>query len=120
VGYDCRKCPGYCCSYPLIEVDQADIDRLAKFHGITPDEARDRFTRYDAEDKSQGLKMQKDAYFKQVCMFFDVEKRCCTIYEGRPGVCRDYPFSKTCGYWEFLRFERKHSGDKKAIALTWV
>ena len=27
--YDCSKCPGYCCSYPLIEVSRGDIARHA-------------------------------------------------------------------------------------------
>ena len=27
---DCKKCPGYCCSYPLIALDKRDVERLAK------------------------------------------------------------------------------------------
>ena len=28
--YDCLKCPGYCCSYPVIEVHKRDAVRIAK------------------------------------------------------------------------------------------
>jgi Fe-S-cluster containining protein len=51
-------------------------------------------------------------------MFFDQDKRRCTVYESRPGVCRDYPDSKRCGYYEFLKFERAHQDDPDFIALT--
>ena len=42
------------------------------------------------------------------CHYFDTQKRVCTSYESRPGMCRDYPrllleqsdptFYKECGY----------------------
>ena len=28
--YNCKKCPGYCCSYPLIALTKRDVERLAK------------------------------------------------------------------------------------------
>ena len=28
--YNCKKCPGYCCSYPLIALNKRDVERLAK------------------------------------------------------------------------------------------
>jgi len=42
----------------------------------------------------------------------------CTIYEARPGVCRKYPDSNRCGYYEFLKFEREQQGDEEMVALT--
>ncbi|HLX80587.1 MAG TPA: hypothetical protein VKS43_08380 [Burkholderiales bacterium] len=42
--YDCKKCPGYCCSYPLIEVSRTDITRLAKHFDVDYDTAEERFT----------------------------------------------------------------------------
>ena len=32
--YSCLKCPGYCCSYPEIEVTPRDIERLGKHFGL--------------------------------------------------------------------------------------
>ena len=49
---------------------------------------------------------------------FDQDKRRCTVYESRPGVCREYPDSPRCGYYEFLEFERAHQDDPEFIALT--
>ena len=51
-------------------------------------------------------------------MLLDQEKRRCTVYEARPGVCRKYPDSYRCGYYDFLRFEREQQDDQELIALT--
>lgn len=116
--YDCKKCPGYCCSYPLIEVDRADVERLAKHFDIDHAAAEERFTKYDAGEKVRGLRHQKDEFFGQVCRFFDTGARRCTVYEARPDACRDYPYSKGCGYYSFLKFERKLQDDEKFVAMT--
>jgi hypothetical protein len=51
-------------------------------------------------------------------MFLDQDKRRCTIYEARPGVCRKYPDSTHCGYYDFLKFEREQQGDEEIVAMT--
>lgn len=117
-SFDCSKCPGYCCSYPLIEINKRDIARLAKHFDLSYDQAEDRFTKYDKSEKARGLRHKKDRIFKTVCQFFDTRKRRCTVYEARPGVCREYPDAKICGYYEFLKFEREQQDDPKFIALT--
>lgn len=116
--YDCKKCPGYCCSYPLIEVSRADIARLARHFDIDDATAEERFTLYDREEKVRGLRKQKDEFFGTVCRFFDTKERRCTVYEARPATCRDYPYSKGCGYYQFLKFERDLQGDAKFVAMT--
>ena len=40
--YNCKKCPGYCCSYPLIALDKRDVERLAKHFDLSFDEDRNR------------------------------------------------------------------------------
>jgi hypothetical protein len=116
--YSCEKCPAYCCSYPEIEVAPRDIERLAKHFGMEYAKAEERFTKPDAKDEARLLRHKQDRVFATVCMFLDLKARRCTVYEARPGVCRDYPDSKRCGYYEFLKFERAHQGDEKFIALT--
>ena len=37
------------------------------------------------------------------------------IYEARPDVCREFPNGKKCGYYDFLKFERKHQDDEDFI-----
>lgn len=115
--YDCSKCPGYCCSHPRIQVTDFDIARLAKRFGIPVARARERFTfRYKTREVDERvLRHKKDRIYKSVCRFFDVDERRCTVYEARPGVCRDYPYGKTCGYYNFLIFERRHQEDDEFI-----
>lgn len=116
--YDCTKCPGYCCSYSLIEIGKRDITRLAKHFGLTDQQARQRFTKYDREKKVWVLRHQKDEHYVTICRFFDTKNRHCTVYEARPGVCRDYPDTPRCGYYEFLKFEREQQGDEEYVATT--
>jgi len=117
-SYSCAKCPAYCCSYPEIEVTPRDIQRLAKHFGLDYAQAEERYTKSDAEGKLRLLRHRKDTVFATVCIFLDQEKRRCGAYDARPGVCRDYPESSRCGYYEFLRFERAHQDDPEFIALT--
>ncbi len=117
IRYDCSRCPGYCCSYDYIETKPSDIRRLARHHGITVEEATTRFTREvtHEDERIRVLRHRKDHVYKSICMFFDRDQRRCTIYAGRPQVCRDYPNGSTCGYYNFIRFERKHQGDENFI-----
>ncbi len=123
VDYNCSKCPGYCCTYPRIVVTDKDIARLAYYFGISEDAARLRYTRqyeFESDDPDEYvneriLKHRKDHIYKTSCMFLDLEARRCTIYEGRPSVCREFPNGKKCGYYGFLKFERKHQDDKEFI-----
>ena len=123
VKYDCAKCPGYCCSYPRIEVTQSDIERLAGHFELTPAQAKSKFTRsYVYKEghpkdhvKERILKHKKDHIYATTCQFHDPELRRCTIYEARPEVCRAFPNGKKCGYYGFLEFERKCQGDKDFI-----
>jgi Fe-S-cluster containining protein len=117
VQFNCLKCPGYCCSYPLIELTKADVKRLARHFGLGYRQARKKFTYRDSESDFV-MRRKKDKHFKRICQFFDTEKRCCTIYPARPGVCRSYPDSTRCGYYDFLSFERRHQDDKEFVATT--
>jgi Fe-S-cluster containining protein len=118
VRYSCNKCPAYCCTYSDIEINTRDIDRLARHHGLTFKKAEERFTKMDPGGKVKLLRHRKDKIFESACMFLDPDKRRCTIYEARPGVCRAYPASNSCGYYDFLRFERTQQGNKDYVALT--
>lgn len=121
--FDCRKCPGYCCSYPRIVTSPSDIARLARHFGLTESAAQRRFTRRfvwnDPDDPidERILKHQPDAIFGSICRFFDTRQRRCTVYSARPSVCRNYPNGTRCGYFEFIEFERDQQGDRDFIPL---
>jgi len=118
VRYSCSKCPAFCCTYSEIEVTPRDIERLARHFGVTYAVAEKRFTKTDAKNTLRMMRHRKDSVFDSACMMLDQDKRRCTVYEARPGVCRKYPDSSRCGYYDFLRFERVQQGDEEMVALT--
>ena len=115
--YNCAKCPGYCCSYPLIQLTKRDVERLARHFDLTFDEARKKFTKVETGAK-YAMRRKADTHFGRICRFFDTEKRCCTVYQARPAICRDYPVGR-CGYYDFLANERRTQEDPEHVALTW-
>ena len=114
--YDCSKCPGYCCSYDQIEISEFDIKRLAKHLELTPAATEKRYTKID--DGKVILRHHADESFTSICIFFNSEKRRCSVYEARPRTCRTYPYGVKCGYYEFLKFEREHQDDEEYVATT--
>ena len=117
IKYDCSKCPGYCCSYDHIEVSDYDIGRLAKHFEVSTEVARKKYFKVV---KSEGkditvLRHREDSVYNTICMFFDQDKRRCTVYSARPRVCRSYPNGNRCGYYEFIQFEREHQDDQEFI-----
>ena len=115
--YNCKKCPGYCCSYPLIALDKRDVERLAKHHDLSFEEARAKFTKR-AYGRQYVLRRKADPHFGKICRFFDTEARHCTIYTARPAICRSFPGEGRCGYYDFLMFERRAQEDDDWVALT--
>jgi len=113
--YECSKCPAYCCSYDRIVVEKRDLVRLAKHFGIDVEVARERFTK--VREGEPVLRHQKDAYYGTVCMFLDPKLRRCTIYEARPGVCHEYPDRPRCGYYDFLKWERRHQENEDFVPM---
>jgi uncharacterized protein len=115
--YKCQKCPGYCCSYPLIPLDKRDVERLARHHHLSYEDAKKAFTK-EEHGRKYAMRRKRDPVFGKICRFFDITKRSCTIYEARPAVCRSFPGGGRCGYYDFLSFERRAQEDDKFIALT--
>jgi|ERR671918_1736821 Fe-S-cluster containining protein len=117
--YDCVDCPAYCCSvYDRVQVKPRDIRRLAKHFGVSEEVATARFTKmYEGE---RVLRRKADPLFGQACMFLNHETRGCTIYHGRPEVCREFPVTKRCAYYDLLRFEREQQDDPNVVPLVTI
>lgn len=115
VLFDCDKCPAYCCSYERIAVTTYDIARLARHFGLEAETAEQRFTKFAWGERV--LRHKKDEIYGTICRFLDSETRRCTVYKARPSVCRSYPDTRRCGYYEFLSWERKQQDDPDFIPL---
>ncbi len=115
--YDCLKCPGYCCSYPVIQVSKYDIRRIARHFNMDVAKAEKKFCKR-AHGYKRVLRHQLDDVYDTICRFFDTDKRRCTIYGARPSTCREFPGDKRCGYYDFLAFERETQDDENHIATT--
>ena len=117
--YDCVDCPAYCCSvYERVQVKPRDIRRLAKYFGVTEDVATSRYTKIYENERV--LRRKKDPLFGEACQFINPETRGCTIYHARPSVCREFPSTKRCAYYDLLSFEREQQDDPKVIPLVTI
>jgi hypothetical protein len=119
--FDCLNCIGICCSvYDHVQVGKRDVRRLAKHFGLSPEAARLKFTKFSEGETI--LKRKRDPLLGRTCMFFDLEKRLCGIYEARPAVCRDWPThgDGSCVYYDVLQFERRQQGEHDILPLIQI
>jgi len=117
--YDCLDCPAYCCSvYERVQVTPRDIRRLAKHFGVTEEIASARYTK--VYEKERVLRRKADPVFGQACQFLNPETRNCTIYHSRPAVCRQFPDTTRCAYYDLLKFERRQQDDPDALPLVKI
>lgn len=115
--YNCVECPGYCCSvYGTVTLSKFDAKRLAKHLGVTVKRLLTKYTKKGEDGPS--LIQSKDPLMGKSCVFLDKETRGCTVYHGRPNICRKFPYESHCGYWDLLDFERKHQGEPDLIPLV--
>ena len=92
----CRGCRAECCAM-LLEVTTADLIRLDL---CTEDEAeislKKVFKRLRKEKVAMSYRDGTGLFMLQQkangdCQFLDSQTRLCTVYEKRPGVCRQFP-----------------------------
>ena len=115
--YDCTKCPGYCCSYPVVQVSDRDAERIAS-HFASPLKAVEKKYFKAAHGYKRVMRRKADQHFGKICQFFDTVARRCTIYAARPAICRTFPGDGRCGYYDFLKFERNGQEDEAYISTT--
>ncbi|HLR06538.1 MAG TPA: YkgJ family cysteine cluster protein [Pyrinomonadaceae bacterium] len=118
-NYDCSKCPAYCCSvYERVAVGKGDLKRLAKHFGLGLPAAAKRYTKVFNGERI--LRRKADPILGQACTFLNAETRQCTIYHARPNVCRDFPSTRRCAYYDLLQFEREQQGDDSVVPLVQI
>lgn len=118
--YDCNKCPAFCCSvYPRVIVSDSDVTRMAQAYEMTYEEAEKFFTK--KVDGERLMRRRKDHLLKETCKFLHSQTRGCTIYEGRPEVCRIFPDKSRCAYYDLWKFEQgEQIGHKLVIPLVQI
>lgn len=120
--YDCLNCVGICCSvYDHVPVTRRDVLRLASHFLVGEEEAVRRFTKMSAAS-GRILRRKRDPVLGQTCIFHDLEKRVCGIYEARPAVCREWPVHGDggCVYYDLLQFERRRHADETVVPLIQI
>lgn len=117
--YDCVKCPAFCCSvYERVQVTSRDIRRLAKHFGVTVEVATARYTKMWENERV--LRRKRDHLFGQACQFINPETRGCGIYHARPAVCREFPTSTRCAYYDLYQFEKVQQDDPDTLPVVQI
>ncbi len=79
---DCRACAN-CCRVATTKLTPRDVDKLSRFLGMR----REEFLRdFAVPDKDEGLILRRS---EAGCVFLSGND--CTVYEGRPHTCEDFP-----------------------------
>jgi len=79
---DCTTCAN-CCRVSEVEITDRDVDKLAKFLGMT----RKEFIRDSTQQSESGELILKRT--ESGCVF--LEDNLCSVYEARPQNCANFP-----------------------------
>lgn len=99
-GFDpsgCDTCAGNCCigESGYIWINKSEIETLANHLNMSIENLSNKYlfkVGYKFSIKEKQLDNNNYA-----CAFFDLEKKCCSIYEARPIQCRTFPF------WDYFK-----------------
>lgn len=96
--FDCLDCANCCSSISPI-ITQSDIDRLAKHLKVKPAEILQKYLYMDEDG---------DFVFKATpCPFLGADNYC-SVYEGRPKACREYPHTDRRKMIQILDLTKKN------------
>lgn len=85
--FQCTQCGECCTGAPgFVWVNKEEIEELAARLGIDVDEFERKYTR------RIGIRTSLVEFPNGDCVFFDNQRRTCTVYEERPRQCRTWPF----------------------------
>jgi len=82
-----REVPRYCCTYTDIEVDVARHRAAGRHFGVDYELAKNAHPLH-AKKKAPMLRHRRTGSSTRRAPSLDQEKRSCTVYDARPGVCR--------------------------------
>lgn len=93
----CDSCGGNCCigDSGYIWITENEITRLAQHLNLTINEVGFKYLmRTGFKYSIKEIQLDSDNY---ACVFFDLKKRQCSIYDARPQQCRTFPF------WDYYK-----------------
>ncbi len=93
----CSSCEGNCCigESGYIWISNEEIATLSNYLGISTE---DTILRYLIKvNYKYSIKERKISENNFSCIFFDLNKKQCSVYEARPIQCRTFPF------WEYFK-----------------
>lgn len=108
-GFDpkgCDTCEGNCCigESGNIWINKIEIEKLQEHLNISLEELKDKFLEKRGYKYSlKEIKLAEDNY---ACVFFDLNKKQCTIYEARPIQCKTFPF------WDYFKNNKQEVIDE--------
>jgi len=85
--FECTQCGDCCTGAPgYVWVNDEEIAALAASVGLSTDDFESQFVR------RVGIRKSLKEFPGGDCVFFDSQKRKCTVYNARPRQCRTWPF----------------------------
>lgn len=85
--FQCTQCGDCCTGAPgFVWVNQEEIDAIAAKINLDVEEFEKKYVR------RIGMRRSLVEYPNGDCVFFDTEKRNCTVYEARPRQCKTWPW----------------------------
>ncbi|WP_419774876.1 YkgJ family cysteine cluster protein [Halarcobacter sp.] len=97
----CDSCEGNCCigESGNIWISRQEIEYLKNHLNISIEELASKYI--EKRGYRYSIKERKLAEDNYACIFFDLEKKQCGIYEARPTQCRTFPF------WEYFKINKE-------------
>lgn len=119
--YDCSKCPGTCCSFPVIELSEIEARRMAEAKKLSISAFKKRFlvrNKHKPDNKANVWifkhKKHPTGATKTICTFYAKDTGC-TMYESRPETCRTWGDDGKCLIYDFLGAMREHTDDPNYV-----
>jgi Fe-S-cluster containining protein len=85
--FECTQCGDCCTGAPgFVWVNQDEINALATHLQLDVDEFERKYVR------RVGVRRSLIEFSNGDCVFFDTDKRKCSVYEARPRQCKTWPF----------------------------
>lgn len=87
----CASCGGKCCTGQsgFIWINDAEISALARYFGLSKDRLKNAFM---IKINGRYSLIEKPFENGYACVFFDIKRKNCSIYELRPAQCKSFPF----------------------------